>query len=347
MPPKSRRSRSSSGGRRSSSPTPTRRGSRAGSSPTGSRRSSPGPSERCKEILDELMALGESEGFALGLVRTLNLDSRWNGEDRIVKDERGNDLNLVEQAGLKVKTEWFSNLYLFPSWLPRVEQFEKQVLDRFLRAHLSEKLMHLSEDPASLHLAWQAAAWSAIQESASFTCPICAEPFIQIQMVSDGRIIEHVEVSTTDLTQWTPSLRKTEHWSSNPCGHVCCFSCMQSWVETSIKDQKTQIKCPAVGCSHVLWDHDVKTLVSEDVLKNYTELKQADHLKKLEDDLKDAELGAWLKANARPCPDCHIVVSRSEGCNIMMCVCGCKFMYCCGFKSCCCGKRSKPDIWNP
>eukprot|EP00930_Biecheleria_cincta_P074620 TRINITY_DN61831_c0_g1_i1.p1 TRINITY_DN61831_c0_g1~~TRINITY_DN61831_c0_g1_i1.p1 ORF type:complete len:346 (+),score=35.72 TRINITY_DN61831_c0_g1_i1:140-1177(+) len=345
MPPKRRRSSPATAARRGSSPSG--RGSHAGSSPAGSRRSSPAPSGRCKEIMDELMASGESEGFALGAVRSLNSDSRWNGTDVIVKDDRGNDLNLVEHAGLKVKTEWFSNLYLFPSWLPRVEQFQKEVLDRFFLAHSSEKLMHLYEEPSSVHLAWQAAVWTAMQESVSFTCPICAEAFVQIRMESDGRIIEHVEVSTTDLTEWTPSLRKTEHWSSNPCGHVCCLSCMQSWVETSINDQKTQIKCPAVGCSHVLWDHDVKTLVSEDVFKSYTELKQTDHLKKLEDDLKDADLSAWLKANARPCPDCHIVVSRSEGCNVMMCVCGCKFMYCCGFKSCRCGKPSKPDIWNP
>lgn len=351
MPPKRRASSREPAARRGS--PASRRGSPAPSrSPSGSRRGShpgsPAPSEKCKEIMNELIASGESEGFALGVVRILNQDPRWNGTDVIVKDERGNDLSLVEDAGLKVKTEWFSDLYMLPRWLPsKVETFQKQVLDRLLMAHSSEKLFHLFEDQAGLHLAWQAAVWAAIQGSASFACPMCAEPFIQIQMQSDGRIIDHVEVSETDLAEWTPSLRKTEHWSSNPCGHVCCLECMQSWAATSINDQKTQIRCPAVGCSHVLWDHDVKALVSEDVFKSYTELKQADHVKKLKDDLKDEKLGAWLKMHARPCPDCHIVVSRSEGCNMMMCVCGCKFMYCCGCKTCCCAKASKPDIWNP
>lgn len=126
---------------------------------------------------------------------------------------------------------------------------------------------------------------------------------------------------------------------------------MKSWAESEIEQQKSRVKCPAPGCSHVLWDHDLQELISEEAFSRYKALKSTDHLKKLKEDLKDPKLSEWLKKNAKPCPDCHIIVSRSQGCNVMGCVCGTKFCYDCGQKfnqGCACTKSSRmQDVWNP
>merc|ERR1712139_482238 len=172
----------------------------------------------------------------------------------------------------------------------------------------------------------------------TFQCPICMDPLVSI--TSDGKI------DTSNM--WFAPLRKTEHWSNHPCGHACCRSCMVKWTETAINDQKLRIKCPAERCPYSLWDQDVQELVSRDVFERHREHKNADYLKHLKESIQEnATLNAWLKTNARPCPACHVIVSRSEGCNVMTCVCGTRFCYSCGFQQCKCSVKERADIWNP
>jgi hypothetical protein len=176
--------------------------------------------------------------------------------------------------------------------------------------------------------------------SASLNCPVCMEP-----MVTQG-----ADGSIDASSMWFAPQRKTEHWSSKPCGHGCCRSCMSQWAETGINEYKGSIKCPVIGCTYRLWEQDLKMLVDKKLLKRYHERANADYLKHLKKTMKnDTELQSWLKSNARPCPECHVIVSRSEGCNVMRCVCGTKFCYACGFKSCRCTVRehARPDIWQP
>lgn len=150
------------------------------------------------------------------------------------------------------------------------------------------------------------------------------------------------------VDNWFVLPRSSEHWSNMPCGHACCRSCMAMWAETAINDQKLRVKCPAENCSYTLYDQDLQTLVSPQAFERHQEHKSADYLQHLKTTLKeDVTLKMWLKSHARPCPDCHVIVSRSEGCNHMMCVCGTRFCYACGFKNCKCGIAKKRDIWNP
>jgi len=176
----------------------------------------------------------------------------------------------------------------------------------------------------------------------SMRCPVCMDPMVE--QMADGSI------DTSKM--WFARPRKTEHWSNNPCGHACCRSCMSQWAETVINDQKTSVKCPVPGCSYRLWNQDLGELVTKKVLKHHKEHENADHLKvlaKLNKSKINADLKSWLKDNARPCPECHVIVSRSEGCDVMTCVCGTKFCYACGFKSCQCRtkKELRSDIWKP
>lgn len=146
---------------------------------------------------------------------------------------------------------------------------------------------------------------------------------------------------------WLAKAQKTEHWSKIPCNHAFCRSCMKCWTETAINDVQHQIRCPAAGCKYCLWDQDIRELVSEEVFDRHQEHKNADYLRNLKDAMKgDVRLTSWMKSHCRPCPDCHVIVSRSEGCDHMMCVCGSRFCYACGCKKCCCGKKHR-DIWNP
>jgi len=179
-----------------------------------------------------------------------------------------------------------------------------------------------------------------MKSSKEFTCPICMDPLIQLS---------HNGAPNTSK-MWFAPLHKNEHWSNQPCGHACCQTCMKMWAETSINDQKVNIKCPAPYCSYSLFDHDLQKLVSPEAFERHQEHKNADYFKHLKASLKeDVRLNRWLKTHARPCPDCHVIVSRSEGCNHMGCVCGARFCYACGFKECKCREeRSKRrDIWRP
>lgn len=177
-----------------------------------------------------------------------------------------------------------------------------------------------------------------VTESTRLVCPICADSMFSI---SD-------DASGVECNCWRAASRKNEHWNNHACGHTFCRSCARRWAETAINDQKLQIRCPAPGCKYRLWDQDLKELLSSKMFLRHQEHLYTDHLNNLKGLAKeDDDLMAWLRQNARPCPDCHVIVSRSEGCNSMICVCGTRFCYDCGFKTCQCGVNGRSDIWEP
>jgi len=224
----------------------------------------------------------------------------------------------------------------FPDW-PFTDVQKVAVVDRIL------KTLPISElptcKPQEFHYR-DALTYEA--SDGCMRCPVCMDPMVEQK--ADGSL------DTSQL--WFAQPRKTEHWSNNPCGHACCRSCMSQWAETIINDQKTSVKCPVPGCSYRLWNQDLGELVTKKVLKHHKEHERADHfevLAKLSKSKRNADLKKWLRANARPCPECHVIVSRYEGCNVMTCVCGTKFCYACGFIACQChtNKEFRPDIWKP
>jgi hypothetical protein len=274
--------------------------------------------EARKMVVDAVVDAGESQTFADAVA-----DIMYK-EGKLLKTCFGNDVNAsdVEQFGLKVKQAWFKDKLMasFPQW--RLSSLQKEdVCDWILQRHSSSSLPIGAES-----FVWREAL-KALRESpeksANFSCPVCMEPL-------------------TMSSQWFAPLRKNEHWSNQPCGHACCHSCMKMWAETAINDQKTRIKCPAIGCSYSLWDHEVQALVNEELCARFLENKNTDHRKHLKSVLKeDKRLNAWLKGHARPCPECNVIVSRYEGCDHMVCVCGTHFCYRCGCKKCRCGSSRK------
>jgi len=176
--------------------------------------------------------------------------------------------------------------------------------------------------------------------SPNWMCPICMDPLVSIS--ENGRL---------ELwNMWSAPDRKNEHWSNHACGHTFCRSCMKRWAETAVSEMKLRIKCPAEHCSFSLWEQDLQELLSITTFNRYKEYKHADYLQKLQAVAeKDDSLMHWLRRNARPCPSCHVIVSRSEGCNTMTCVCGTRFCYACGCQPCQCttSMKERADIWKP
>lgn len=235
---------------------------------------------------------------------------------------------------LKAKHKLFEQIWLTDFPFNMSQGQKKCIVDRILAEHTSSELLHSTSVQVYLD-----GVFAAIRErSTEFICPICMDPMVALT--------NNDSVDTSGM--WFAPLRKTEHWSNYPCGHACCRSCMAQWAETEINDQKIRVKCPAEHCSYSLWDQDLRELVNEQVFERHTEHKNADHLKALRSAMKSSfALKSWLRTHARPCPDCHVIVSRSEGCNHMTCVCGARFCYACGFKRCKCNSTSRRDIWNP
>lgn len=287
-----------------------------------------------RAVVDSVVESGDSEEFG-NAVATL-------------VEKRGSLLQVLDDVGSVDGTrlhvfkedvihQWFDKKLrmIFPSW-PLTELQKAAVIQRIKQNCSISELSKVVTNLESRSV-WQDALAYVLKSSEHFTCPICMDPLIELSP------------SGTPCTykMWSAQLRKNEHWSSQPCGHACCRECMKTWVETGINDQKQQIRCPAPACSYCLFDHDVQALVSPVTFERYQERKNADYLTHLKKALKaDVRLNTWLKNNARPCPDCHVIVSRYEGCDSMQCVCGAHFCYACGFKNCKCGKKRR-DIWKP
>lgn len=222
---------------------------------------------------------------------------------------------------------------------------KKDVIAKILESNSCAALSSMGRNLDAFGVNGEALRWyeravmSCVQDrSSNFHCPICLDPLVTQSIYNT--------IDTSGM--WFAPLRKTEHWTNHPCGHACCRTCMGKWAETAINDQKLRVKCPAECCSYSLWDQDLRELVSEQVFERHQEHKNADYLQHLKKTVKkDISLKLWLKSHARPCPDCHVIVSRSEGCDAMTCVCGTRFCYACGFKSCKCRSSKRADIWNP
>jgi hypothetical protein len=284
-------------------------------------------------INEHLIAAGNSERYATTMTDLISKD----GNVLKAFPETEVDTDVLESYRIRTLRIIFASKFhgQFPF---RMSDLQKQeIIDKILDSHTCMELADLQPDISKQ--CYKDALRRAIHErTSSFVCPVCMDPMVS---VTDAGYVD-----TSNM--WFAPLRKTEHWSNHSCGHACCRSCMATWAEIAINDQKLRIKCPALGCSYSLWDQDLRELVSDEAFAHHQEHKSADYLKHLKKTIKkDVSLKLWLHKHARPCPDCHVIVSRSEGCNHMTCVCGTRFCYACGFKRCRCYSANKTDIWNP
>jgi hypothetical protein len=295
-------------------------------------------------IVDATVASGEEAGFGDAVVAIVE---ERGSLLKVLDENEAVDAASLREFILEAKRKQFeSKMMMVVPWALS-EQQKLECVKQVLEKHSVSELRSIATFGRNKGVAsdfcgtvWKDALESAMQSSSQFTCPICMDPLIQLSR--SGKPI------TSNM--WYAPLYKNEHWSNQPCGHACCRACMGTWAETSINDGKVNVRCPAPGCAYSLFDHDLQKLVTPETFERHQEHKNADYLRHLRASLKeDVRLNSWLKANARPCPDCHVIVSRSEGCDHMKCICGTSFCYACGFKKCKCNqmKRNRRDIWKP
>lgn len=301
--------------------------------------------ERAQEAREFIShRLQESEAPAPIVQRVLDMVSSKAGQDGLGGFFLEVTPDMVDECYEQAKTEFF---------MPKIQEcrhvpceLHNQLRDTILRS--SRPWSWIPFLRASNHFPVISGAVASLSElaqrfsdSSRFACPICLDPMLS--MSDDGRDIH--------CNYWSAALRKNEHWNNHACGHAFCWSCAKKWAETTINQQELHIRCPAAGCKYRLWDQDLQELLSAQMYNRHQEHKHADHLKNLRSIAKhDDALMDWLRVHARPCPDCHVIVSRSEGCNAMICVCGTRFCYQCGFKKCQCSVKDKAalaSIWQP
>lgn len=270
------------------------------------------------------------------------------------------DAKLVVEFCQEAKLQTFGGLFdtIFPTWLAiksgvlamltsrlRLVQWQQMRSDVIRRITLNRSTSQLfklftdnSFDSLVLVALWKNALVKVLEESKVNECPICLEP-----MVSENEIGVH-QVRPS----WSPAPFQIRDFKNDPCGHVCCRSCIKTWAESEINAGKTQIKCPVIGCSYKYFQQDLEHLVSSTSYERYKEYKNADHIGRLRNELSnDKGFCDILKKIAMPCPDCHVIVSKSQGCNHMACVCGAHFCFACGCTKCECGSGKRSDPWNP
>jgi len=175
-----------------------------------------------------------------------------------VLDENGAlDESRLQEFILEAKHKQFGEKMMMLVPWSLSERQKLVVVQRLLvKCSLSELRSFGRDDVASQssETAWKDALQSAMQSSSEFTCPICMDPLIQLSNTG--------EPITSNI--WFAPIYKNEHWSNQPCGHACCRTCMGAWAESSINDQKANIRCPAANCRYSLFDHDLWNLVSVD-----------------------------------------------------------------------------------
>jgi hypothetical protein len=123
--------------------------------------------------------------------------------------------------------------------------------------------------------------------------------------------------------------------SDKPCPHMFCEPCLSKWIATQVEARNRVIVCPAEGCGHQLSKTDIARLSLDPAVPvAHSALMAETYEDRLAEMSSDPELKAWMDANARPCPKCSVLITRTSGCNAVKCPCGHRFCYCCGQERC-------------
>ncbi|AES70449.1 putative transcription factor C2H2 family [Medicago truncatula] len=135
----------------------------------------------------------------------------------------------------------------------------------------------------------------------------------------------------------------SDMFQTTKCNHFYCLDCICKYVTFQINNNLVKVKvitCPSPNCSVKLKPKQLQHILPKQVTFRWESLihkssipfKLMSYGRKLiqniELDMKFLELAkreSWKK-----CPRCSFYVERINGCNHMMCRCGCDFCYNCG-----------------
>lgn len=135
--------------------------------------------------------------------------------------------------------------------------------------------------------------------STILSCPLCCE-----ENISDGVMVLSI------------------------CKHQSCRSCLVKWIEREeASGQSTPPTCPF--CRSMIGDGDVY-----EILQRHFQPRECRAVNSEEDnddaDVLDELTLQWMNEHTVTCGGCGIGIEKSDGCDLMECLCGYRFCYRCG-----------------
>ena len=188
--------------------------------------------------------------------------------------------------------------------------------------------------PASLlapHLEMMAKRCAQVQVSSTSLAPGLREAaieFLRLHAPQELQVCGICDTAYDDDTRRVAACTATthEHFKKRACGHGFCNGCLAQWIEVTLKDNSASIKCPHAGCDVNLFADDVRRIAGSEAETKFVALQSADHCERLLDLLKtQKQLVESIKAEAKPCPRCCVVIYKHAGCDSMLCSCGHRF----------------------
>lgn len=125
------------------------------------------------------------------------------------------------------------------------------------------------------------------------------------------------------------------------CGHEFCTECLEVWFlqqERAGRSESAAVICPA--CRRDVHDDDIRRVLGRTLYEPGDENDGNGETSPstgsdTDDDLDEFTMTYLEERGAKRCPECRIWVIREDGCDNIMCRCGCRFCYCCGRKGAC------------
>ncbi|KAG7354560.1 zinc finger C3HC4 type domain containing protein [Nitzschia inconspicua] len=117
------------------------------------------------------------------------------------------------------------------------------------------------------------------------------------------------------------------------CGHEYCGECLETWF---LRQERTSSKPPSCPeCRAEVHNDDIICVLGRSI-RSWSDCGQTEtHPDDDWGDTEDFTLTFLQEQGARECPDCGMWIIKDDGCDNIMCRCGCRFCYCCGAKGTC------------
>lgn len=133
----------------------------------------------------------------------------------------------------------------------------------------------------------------------------------------------------------------SDMFQTTKCNHFYCLDCIHKYVTIQISNYLVKvITCPSPNCFVELKPKQLQHILPKQVTfrwrslicESSISLKFMSYARKLFQNFKlDKSLVELAKKERwRRCPKCSFYIERSEGCDNMLCRCGCRFCYNCG-----------------
>ena len=119
-------------------------------------------------------------------------------------------------------------------------------------------------------------------------------------------------------------------WTSmTPFGrcHRACSPCAREYVDHALNEGRLHVRCPGILCKALLGDGRLEQIASSEAIIKRDENRRAANARRLQSFTKepseeDAAFFSFAQEHTRKCPQCHVLIYRSAGCNHMVCKCG-------------------------